>query len=60
MACSLDYLPLIQIFVAMTPEETVYFANPGNGEPLKSEFQFHWADVNNEIIGIGLKLPERC
>ena len=42
---------LIQIFVAMTPEETVYFANPGNGEALKSEFQFHWADVNNEIIG---------
>lgn len=35
----------------MTPEETVYFANPGNGEALKSEFQFHWADVNNEIIG---------
>ena len=29
---------LIQIFVAMTPEETVYFANPGNRETLKSEF----------------------
>lgn len=41
---------LIQIFVAMTPSETVYFANPGiNGKFLR-EFQFHWADFNNEVL----------
>lgn len=39
---------LVQIFVAMTPEETLYFANP-NGN-FKPEFYFHWADFNNEPI----------
>lgn len=39
---------LVQIFVAMTPEETLYFANP-NGN-FKPEFYFHWADANNEPI----------
>lgn len=41
---------LIQIFVAMTPEETVYFANPGQGNPFNPKFYFHWEDFNNEII----------
>ena len=41
---------LIQVFVAMTPEETVYFANPGTGELFNSNFFFHWADFNNEPI----------
>lgn len=38
---------LIQIFVAMTPEKTLYFANPGTKENFQSAFQFHWADFNN-------------
>ena len=39
---------LVQIFVAMTPEETKYFANPGKKENFNKEFQFHWADFNNK------------
>lgn len=38
---------LIQIFVAMTPEETVYFANPGIDGRFNTDFYFHWADFNN-------------
>lgn len=38
---------LIQIFVAMTPEETVYFANPGPEGRFNPDFYFHWADINN-------------
>jgi len=41
---------LIQIFVAMTPEETVYFANPGPDGTFNKDFFFHWADFNNEPI----------
>lgn len=41
---------LIQVFVAMTPDETVYFANPGPDGKFKREFYFHWEDFNNEII----------
>ena len=42
---------LIQIFVAMTPEETIYFANnPDKNNCFNSKFYFHWADVNNEPI----------
>lgn len=41
---------LVQIFVAMTPEETVYFANPGPDGKFNQDFYFHWADVNNEPI----------
>ena len=41
---------MVQIFVAMTPEETLYFANPGREEGFKPEFQFHWEDFNNEVV----------
>lgn len=41
---------LIQIFVAMNPEETVYFANPGRDGKFNKDFFFHWANVNNEPI----------
>jgi len=40
---------LVQIFVAMEPAETVYFANPGPVGDF-SLFRFHWADFNNEPI----------
>lgn len=41
---------LVQVFVAMTPEETLYFANPGPDGKFNSDFYFHWADFNNEPI----------
>ena len=33
---------LVQIFVAMNPEETIYFANPGPDGKFNSDFYFHW------------------
>lgn len=39
---------LVQIFVAMTPDNTVYFANPGEGGKFNQDFYFHWADWNNK------------
>ncbi len=39
---------LVQIFVAMNPEETVYFANPGDEGKFNQDYYFHWADFNNE------------
>lgn len=39
---------LVQVFVAMTPEETLYFANPGDAAKFNDKFYFHWADFNNE------------
>ena len=41
---------LVQIFVAMNPEETVYFSNPGPDGSFNPDFYFHWADFNNEPI----------
>lgn len=41
---------LVQIFVAMQPEETVYFANPGPDGRFNKDYYFHWADFNNEPI----------
>ena len=39
---------LIQIFVAMEPAESAYFANPGPEGRFNKDFYFHWADFNNE------------
>lgn len=39
---------LVQVFVAMTPDETVYFANPGPDGQFNRDYYFHWADFNNE------------
>lgn len=41
---------LVQIFVAMNPDETVYFANPGPDGKFNLDYYFHWADFNNEPI----------
>ncbi len=41
---------LVQIFVAMAPSDTVYFANPGPDGNFNKDFYFHWADFNNEPI----------
>ena len=45
---------LVQVFVAMQPKESVYFANPGPGEDGKYKFNkayyFHWADIDNNPL----------
>lgn len=38
---------LVQVFVAMTPEKTLYFANVDD-DRFNRKFLFEWADVNNE------------
>ncbi|CAD6366068.1 hypothetical protein SHEWT2_00731 [Shewanella hafniensis] len=41
---------LVQIFVAMTPDETKYFANQGMDGVFNPDYQFHWANYNNEPL----------
>lgn len=41
---------LVQVFVAMTPEDTVYFANPGPDGTFNENFYFHWEDSMNEVL----------
>lgn len=41
---------LIQVFVAMEPKETKYFANPGLDGKFNPDYQFNWADFNNEPV----------
>lgn len=41
---------LVQIFVAMEPDEALYFANPGPDGKFNKDYAFHWADFNNEPI----------
>lgn len=41
---------LVQVFVAMNPDETRYFANPGLDGKFNTDYYFHWADFNNEPI----------
>ena len=41
---------LVQIFVAMGPEETKYFANPGPDGKFNPDYYFNWANFNNEPI----------
>ncbi|MFC1909120.1 type I restriction endonuclease subunit R [Chloroflexota bacterium] len=41
---------LVQIFVAMEPSETLYFANPGLDGKFNPDFYFHWANFDNEPI----------
>ena len=38
---------LIQVFVAMEPNETLYFANPGPDGRFNRDFYFHWANFDN-------------
>lgn len=41
---------LVQVFFAMNPEDTVYFANPGPDGKFNSDFFFHWADFYNRRV----------
>lgn len=41
---------LVQVFVAMTPEDCVYFANPGQDGKFDEAYYFNWQDFHNNII----------
>lgn len=41
---------LVQVFVAMTPDQTRYFANPGPDGLFNQDYYFSWADFNNEPV----------
>jgi type I restriction enzyme, R subunit len=41
---------LVQVFVAMEPDESVYFANPGMDGKFNKDYYFHWADKWNDPI----------
>ena len=50
---------LIQIFVAMEPQETRYFANPGPDGKFNKDYYFHWANFNNEPINDWADIADR-
>ena len=41
---------LVQVFVAMEPKETIYFASPGEDGVFNKSFYFHWANFDNVAI----------
>lgn len=41
---------LVQVFFAMTPEDVVYFSNPGDYSKYNNAFFFHWGDKQNKVI----------
>ena len=49
---------LVQIFVAMEPQEALYFTNPGADGKFNRDFAFHWADFNNEPVNDWKRLVE--
>ena len=58
------FFSLVQVFVAMNPDDGVYFANPGSDRNFNPLFQFHWADSQNrrytdwkDIVGHLLNIP---
>lgn len=44
------FMGLVQVFWAITPEDALYFANPGPANAFNPAFYFHWGDRNNNII----------
>ena len=53
------FFSLVQVFVAMTPTETLYFANPGRDRKFNSDYYFHWADFNNKYINGWEEIAEK-
>lgn len=49
---------LVQILVAMNPEDAVYFANPGPEGKFNPNFYFHWADNENIKVNDWQKIAE--
>lgn len=48
--CFSGIFSLVQVFVAMNPDDAVYYANPGPYGKFKEEFYFHWEDFNNDPV----------
>ncbi|HCG8091745.1 TPA: HsdR family type I site-specific deoxyribonuclease [Vibrio parahaemolyticus] len=43
-------MALVQVFVAMNPEKSLYFANPGIDGTFNHDHYFQWANSNNEPV----------
>lgn len=50
---------LVQVFFAMNPEETLYFANPGPDADFDPDYFFHWANFNNVPVNDWQSIAER-
>ena len=50
---------LVQIFVAMEPGNTLYFANPGTDGRFNPDFYFHWANFDNEPVNDWRDIAEK-
>lgn len=44
------FMGLVQVFWAITPEDALYFANPGESNKMNSAFFFRWGDRDNNVI----------
>ena len=44
------FMSLVQVFWAISPEDALYFANPGGADRFNPAFFFHWGDRDNHII----------
>ncbi|MBR6623366.1 MAG: type I restriction endonuclease subunit R [Ruminococcus sp.] len=44
------FMGLVQVFWAITPEDALYFSNPGDAGKMNSAFFFHWGDRDSNII----------
>ena len=44
------FMGLVQVFWAISPEDALYFANPGSQDRFNPAFFFHWGDRDNHII----------
>ena len=50
---------LVQIFVAMTPDEMLYFANPGQADKFNQDYFFKWANFDNEPVNDYMNIASR-
>ncbi len=50
---------LVQVFVAMNPEECTYFANPGSVDKFRKNLCFHWADQYNTPINDWYQIADK-
>ncbi len=44
------FMGLVQVFWAISPDDAVFFANPGDADRFNPSFFFRWGDRNNRVI----------
>ncbi|MDD6283567.1 MAG: DEAD/DEAH box helicase family protein, partial [Oribacterium sp.] len=44
------FMGLVQVFFIASPEDILYFANPGSADRFRLSYLFHWADMDNHAI----------